>query len=104
MSNSVYQINKGINQSIEFKGLKAQYIWYLGGGVVVLMILFAMMYIMGLPSFICVALIGGLGTALIVKIYQMSNKYGEYGLMKTLAKKQIPKSIKVYSRRVFMMG
>ncbi|HEU4791365.1 MAG TPA: DUF4133 domain-containing protein, partial [Flavobacterium sp.] len=45
MSNSVYQINKGINQSIEFKGLKAQYIWYLGGGVVVLMILFAVMYI-----------------------------------------------------------
>ncbi|MEO7488719.1 MAG: DUF4133 domain-containing protein [Ferruginibacter sp.] len=26
MSNSVYQINKGINKSIEFKGLKAQYI------------------------------------------------------------------------------
>ncbi|HMT97439.1 MAG TPA: DUF4133 domain-containing protein, partial [Ferruginibacter sp.] len=33
MSNSVYQINKGINRSIEFKGLKAQYIWYLGGGL-----------------------------------------------------------------------
>ncbi|MBC7536286.1 MAG: DUF4133 domain-containing protein, partial [Ferruginibacter sp.] len=25
MSNSVYQINKGINKPIEFKGLKAQY-------------------------------------------------------------------------------
>ncbi|MFX9065564.1 DUF4133 domain-containing protein, partial [Acinetobacter baumannii] len=25
MSSSVYQINKGINRSIEFKGLKAQY-------------------------------------------------------------------------------
>lgn len=35
MSNSVYQINKGINKPIEFKGLKAQYIWYLGGGLVI---------------------------------------------------------------------
>jgi hypothetical protein len=103
MSNSVYQINKGINQSIEFKGFKAQYIWYLGGGVVVLMILFAIMYIIGLPSFICIGLIGVLGTILVVKIYKMSNKYGEYGMMKALAKKQLPKSIKVYSRGVFMM-
>lgn len=103
MGNSVYQINKGINQSIEFKGLKAQYIWYLGGGVVFLMILFAVIYIIGLPSMICIGLIGILGTVLIVKIYGMSNQYGEYGLMKSLAKKQIPKSIKVYSRRVFML-
>ncbi|WP_348811284.1 DUF4133 domain-containing protein [Flavobacterium maritimum] len=102
MSNSVYQINKGINQSIEFKGLKAQYIWYLGGGVVVLMILFAIMYIIGLPSIICIGIIGVSGTLLVVKIYKMSNQYGEYGLMKALAKKQIPKNIKVYSRRVFM--
>ena len=44
MGNSVYSVNKGINKSIEFKGLKAQYIWYLGGGVVALLILFAILY------------------------------------------------------------
>ncbi|MNS18531.1 hypothetical protein D3C72_502260 [compost metagenome] len=103
MGNSVYQINKGINQSIEFKGLKAQYIWYFGGGVVVLMILFSVMYILGLPSIICIGMIGISGTLLVVKIYKMSNQYGEYGLMKALAKKQIPQSIKVYSRRVFLL-
>ena len=95
MSNSVYQINKGINQSIEFKGLKAQYIWYLGGGVVVLMILFAVMYIIGLPSFVCVGIIGISGTLLVLKIYKMSHQYGEYGMMKALAKRQVPKAIKV---------
>jgi len=103
MANSIYKINKGINQSIEFKGLKAQYIWYLGGGVVVLMILFALLYILGLPSIACVGMIGVLGTILVVKIYKMSNQYGEHGMMKALAKKQLPKRIKVYSRRVFMM-
>ena len=102
MVNSVYQINKGINQSIEFKGLKAQYIWYLGGGVVVLMILFAVMYSSGLPSLVCLGLIGGLGTAFIIKVYRMSNHYGEHGMMKALAKKRLPRSIKVHSRQIFM--
>jgi hypothetical protein len=103
MANSVYQINKGINQSIEFKGLKAQYIWYLGGGVVALMILFAAMYIIGVPSFVCVVIIGISGALLVLYIYRMSHKYGEHGMMKALAKRQIPKAIRVQSRKVFKM-
>jgi len=99
--NSVYTINKGINQSIEFKGLKAQYIWYLGGGLVGLMILFSVMYLVGLPSIVCVGVIVIAATLLIIRIYAMSNKYGEHGLMKALAAKQVPKVIKVRSRKVF---
>lgn len=102
MANSVYQINKGINQSIEFRGLKAQYIWYLGGGVVALLIVFAAMYLIGLPTYLCVGIILAAGTFLVIKIYGMSNKYGEYGLMKSLARKQVPKIIKLRSRKVFM--
>lgn len=103
MSNSVYQINKGINQSIEFKGLKAQYIWYLGGGIIVLMLFFAGMYIIGLPSFVCIGIIGVSGSLLVLKIYKMSHKYGEYGLMKALAKRQVPKAVRAQSRKIFKM-
>jgi len=102
MGSSVYKINKGINQSIEFKGLKAQYIWYLGGGVVGLMIVFAVLFIIGIPSFVCVGLIGTAGTTMVLKIYKMSRKYGEYGMMKAIAKKQIPKNIRIYSRAIFI--
>ena len=102
MANSVYQINKGINQSIEFKGLKAQYIWYLGGGVVALLILFSVMYIVGLPGYLCVGVIHAAGTVLVIKIYGMSNKYGEHGLMKAFARKQVPKIIKSRSRKIFI--
>lgn len=98
----MYQINKGINQSIEFKGLKAQYIWYLGGGVVGLMIVFAILFFIGIPSLVCVAFIGIAGTVMVVKIYKMSHQYGEYGMMKAIARKQISKNIKVYSRRIFI--
>ena len=101
MANSVYQINKGINKSIEFKGLKAQYIWYLGGGIIGLMVFFAAMYIIGINSFICIAIILICGSGLVFKVYDMSNKYGEHGMMKAMAKSGIPKVIKNNSRKVY---
>lgn len=104
MSNSVYQINKGINSSIEFKGLKAQYIWCLGGGIVVLMIGFSVMYIIGLPSLFCVGATGLSGTLLVMKVYAMSNKYGAHGLMKAVSKRQLPKAVRLYSRQIFRMS
>jgi hypothetical protein len=103
MANSVYQINKGINRSIEFKGLKAQYIWYLGGGIVALLIVFAVMYIIGLPTYLCMGIILAAGTFFVMKIYRMSHQYGEHGLMKTLARKQVPKVIRSRSRKAFRM-
>lgn len=98
MSNSVYQINKGINRSIEFKGLKAQYIWYLGGGLVVLLILFAILYISGLGIFFCLPFIAALTTVLFMRIYKLSRTYGEYGMMKKIARRSVPDVIKNYSK------
>lgn len=101
VGNSVYRINKGINKSIEFKGLKAQYIWYLGGTFLALLILFAILYILGVNTFVCLGLILILGTASVIKIYGMSNKYGEHGMMKKLARRHIPHTIKSFSRKTF---
>lgn len=102
MANSIYQINKGINKSIEFKGLKAQYIWYLGGGILALLILFAVLFIIGVNQYICMAIILSLGSALVYKVYGMSHKYGEHGMMKAIAKRSIPKLVKSNSRKVFI--
>lgn len=102
MSNSVYQVNIGINKSIEFKGLKAQYIWYLGGGIAALLVVFSAMYLIGLPSLICVGVILIAGALLVMKVYGMSNKYGEHGLMKAMARKQVPKVIKIRGRQIFL--
>jgi len=97
MGNSVYHINKGINKPVEFKGLKAQYIWYLGGGLVALLVLFAILYICGVNVFICITVISFLGTALFMIVYKYSRNYGEYGLLKKIAKNAVPKVIKSYS-------
>ncbi|SDF45117.1 protein of unknown function [Mucilaginibacter pineti] len=101
MSNSIYHINKGINKSIEFQGLRAQYIWYFGGMVIILMVVFAILYIAGAGTVICMAVIGSSGTYMSIKIFVMSKKHGEHGLMKAMAKKQVPKVLKSYSRRLF---
>lgn len=99
---SVYKINKGINKPIEFKGLKAQYIWYLGGGLLALLIVYATMYLLKVNTYVCLLIIVGLATALFMYVYKLSNKYGEHGIMKKAASRGIPKVIKVRSRKIFM--
>jgi hypothetical protein len=97
----MYQINKGINRPIEFKGLKAQYIGYLGGGLVGLLLLFTILYLLGTPVYICMAFIAGLAGALFHQVFSLSRKYGEHGLMKKMARKYLPDYLKFKTRRIF---
>jgi hypothetical protein len=101
MAGNIYPINKGISKSVEFKGLKAQYIWWLGGVVVGAMIVFAVLYIAGVSAYLCIPLVGGLGAAGIRRVYRMSRQYGEFGLMKRRAKQQIPRVVHARSRKLF---
>ncbi len=101
MSTSVYTINKGINKPIEFKGLRAQYIWYLAIGLLLLLIVFAVLYICGVNTFVCLGIILISGVVLFSHIYKLSHKYGEHGMMKALARRSIPRIVKSYSRNVF---
>jgi hypothetical protein len=101
MNTSIYTINKGINKSIEFKGFRAQYIWYLGGGFLMLLLLFAVLYICGVHPFICLGIILAAGICWALCVGRLSHKYGEYGLMKKMAKKGVPDIIKSGSRKIF---
>lgn len=98
---SVYQINKGVSKPIEFKGLRAQYIAYLAIGLVVLLIAFAVLYICGLGLWVILPLIGGLGTGLFFGVTKLSHRFGEHGLQKYFAKKQLPVYIKFSTRKIF---
>jgi len=102
MSNTVYSINKGVNEPVKFKGLQAQYIWYLGGALVGLLLLFAILYLVGVNTFLCVGLIGAGGTLAFTKIYRMSKTYGQYGLMKKTASRMLPTAIRFKSRVQFI--
>jgi hypothetical protein len=101
LSATVYAINKGINQPVEFKGFQAQYIWYLGSGLLFLLILFAVLYISGFHPFFCLGFILLSGSAFIFFVSRLSHKYGEHGLMKQRAKGKVPKVIASNSRKLF---
>jgi hypothetical protein len=99
---SVYSINKGINKPLVFKGLKAQYVWYLGGGLVLLLVVFAILYVCGVNNFVCLGLVLILGSFLVGYVYRLSSSYGQHGMMKKIAKRGIPTVIRSYSRREFI--
>lgn len=99
---SVYQINKGINKPVEFRGLKAQYIWYLAGGLLSLLIIYAALYLLKVNTYVCLVIVGGLGGLLFMTVYRMNHKYGEHGIMKKRASRAVPHVVKSYSRKVFI--
>lgn len=97
-----YSINKGVNRPIEFRGLKAQYIYYLAIGLAVLLVVFSLMYIAAVPVYLCVPVVLLAGSGLFMGVYRYSHKYGEFGLMKALALRQVPAAILLRSRKAFV--
>jgi hypothetical protein len=101
MSQTIYTINKGINKAIEFKGVKAQYIWHLAGTVVGALIGFGILHAIGLNSYVCVVVTLGGGGLLVSRVFRMSKKYGQYGLMKRSARRSVPSALITRSRQSF---
>ncbi|EKB03401.1 MULTISPECIES: DUF4133 domain-containing protein [Myroides] len=88
-----YSINKGIGASVEFKGLKAQYLFYFAGGLLGNLILVMVLYMAGVNNIVCLTLgLSSLGY-LVYKVFSLNKKYGQYGLMKLQARKYFPRYI-----------
>lgn len=88
-----YTINKGIGRTVEFKGLKAQYLFIFAGGLLGILVLVMILYMAGVNSYLCLTLGFG-GSGLIVwQTFSLNRKYGEHGLMKVGARKRHPRYI-----------
>jgi hypothetical protein len=98
---TVYEINKGINRSIEFKGIKAQYIIYLAAGLVLLLLIFAILYMIGISIYLCLGIVIPAGAGLFLAVKHYSNTYGEHGLIKKAAQRNLPSCIQSRSRKFF---
>jgi len=97
----VYQINKGVGRPISFKGLQGQYIGYLAGGLVLLLIGFVAGYISGLSLYVLLPGVLGLGGLLFFGVGWLSKRFGVHGLGKLLARRGLPACLVFRSRRVF---
>lgn len=77
-----WEINKGVGRTVEFKGLKAQYLFLFTGGLLATFIVVVVLYLLGLSQLVCLG-IGVVGATVVVwQTFAMNRKYGEHGLMK----------------------
>jgi hypothetical protein len=96
---SEFSINRGIGKSVEFKGLKAQYLFIFIGGLLALFVLFIIMYLVGINQWVCIGFGGIAATVLVWQTFALNAKYGEHGLMKVHARSSHPRYI-INRRRI----
>ena len=94
-----YPINKDIGRSVEFKGLKAQYLFIFAGGLLLLFILFVIMYMVGINQWFCIGFGAVSASILVWQTFALNARYGEHGLMKLGATKNHPRYI-INRRRI----
>ena len=86
-----WEINKGVGGTVEFKGLKAQYLFLFAGGLLAVFFLVVILYLCGVSQIACLV-IGIVGATLVVwQTFAMNRKYGQYGLMKKGAVRMHPR-------------
>ncbi len=84
---AAFEINKGVGRTVEFKGLKAQYLFLFAGGLLAVFILVVILYLCGVSQITCLV-IGVVGASLVVwQTFTMNRKYGQYGLMKKVQRR-----------------
>jgi len=94
-----YGVNKGIGRSPEFKGLKSQYLFLFAGGLPALFLLFVVMYMAGVGQWCCIGFGAAAASALVWGTFYLNKRFGEHGLMKLQARRQLPRFI-INRRRV----
>lgn len=90
---SKYSINRGIGKSVEFKGLKSQYLFIFCGGLLAVFVVFVILYMMNVGQWICIGIGSITASALVWFTFTLNRNYGEHGLMKLFAKRQHPRYI-----------
>lgn len=88
-----FPINRGIGKSVEFKGLKSQYLFIFVGGLLAVFVLFVIMYMIGIDQWICIGFGVIAASVLVWQTFALNAKYGEHGLMKLQARSSHPKHI-----------
>ena len=83
-------INKGIGKSVEFQGLKSQYLFIFAGGLLAVFIIFVVMFMAGVSQWVCIGFGLVAASVLVWMTFSLNARYGEHGLMKLFARRQHP--------------
>ena len=86
---SDFEINKGVGREVEFKGLRAQYLFIFAFGLLAVFVVFVIMYTAGIGQWTCI----GFGGSVVWLTFSLNRRFGSHGLMKLLAARQHPRRI-----------
>ena len=90
---SDFEINKGVGREVEFKGLRAQYLFIFAFGLLAVFVVFVIMYTAGIGQWTCIGLGVSAATAVVWLTFSLNRRFGSHGLMKLLAARQHPRRI-----------
>lgn len=85
-----YIVNRGVGKSVEFKGLKAQYLFIFSIGLFMIIFLVMVLYMGGINQVFCIIFGIFAMSILVYLVFHLNQKYGEHGLMKLAARKRHP--------------
>lgn len=90
---SDFEINKGVGREVEFKGLRAQYLFIFAFGLLAVFVVFVIMYTAGIGLWTCIGFGVSAATAVVWLTFSLNRRFGSHGLMKLLAARQHPRRI-----------
>ncbi len=90
---ATYEIHKGVDAPVEFKGLKSQYLFICAGGLIGAFLIVVVLYMCGVGQLTCLVVGVVLAGGTVMLTYRLNEKYGTHGLMKVLAAKLHPRRI-----------
>ncbi|TAE39252.1 MAG: DUF4133 domain-containing protein [Runella slithyformis] len=94
-----FPVFRGVDNEIEFKGLRGKYFYYAAVGIVVSIFLTLFLYIIGLNPLLAISvLLLGAGSTLFYT-YDANKRHGRWGTVKLAVKNQKP--FFVYQNRSF---
>ena len=72
-----FEINKGVGREVEFKGLRAQYLFIFAAGLLAVFVMFVIMYMAGIGQWICIGFGVSSATVLVWLTFTLNRKYGK---------------------------
>ena len=97
-----FSINRGIGNSAEFNGLKSRYLFIFAGGLLGLFVVLVVMFMAGINQWVCILLGVVSALVLVYGTFYLNQKHGEYGLMKTMARRNHPRYV-INRRRISLL-
>lgn len=94
-------INKGIGKSVEFRGLKGNYLYLSVGSVVGGLLLLLILGLLGLNPYLTTVIALGAAAGGVYYCMQQSAEHGVSGMLKKEATRKQPKAIVIKSTKPF---